>query len=408
MLRTNTGKKTQVFTRETVALVMAAVILYLSWGADRIQHVPGEEPENTQERTLDKSPEKRIIGYVFGARSPDVENIRADMLTHINYAFANVIDHQAVLMHDVDTEMLRQLQALKQVNPDLKILLSVGGWTWSGNFSDAALTDESRRTFARSALDLVREQKLDGIDLDWEYPGQIGAGNVFRPEDKKNFTLLLRTVREKLDELSDMEGRQGRDRYKLTIATGANQAYLDNTEMHKAHRYLDFVNIMTYDFHGSWTETTGHHANMYPSAGQEDRPSALDAVRRHVEAGVPTEKLVLGAAFYARGWTGVAPENNGLHQPYVSDVPNVPFSVLRGQYLNQNGYVRLWDDEAHAPWLWNAEIRTLYSYEDEESLREKALFVLSEGLSGVMYWEHSHDPDHFLLGAIYETLHRLE
>ncbi len=385
-----------------MTLMLAAVILCASCGTDRTDAVSDSSAVSGNES------DKRIIGYVFGAREPDIENIRADMLTHINYAFANVMDHRVVLMSEADAEMIRRLRALKQHNPDLKILLSVGGWSWSGNFSDAALTAENRRTFARSAAALVREHELDGIDLDWEYPGQIGDGNVYRPEDKQNFTLLLQAVREKLDAMSDEEGRTGRDRYKLTIATGANQAYLDNTEMHKAHRYLDFVNIMTYDFHGSWTETTGHHANMYPTAGQEERPSASDAVRLHVEAGVPAEKLVLGAAFYARGWTGVHPKNNGLFQPYASDVPNLPYSVLKEQYIDRNGFVRHWDDEARAPWLWNPETRTKYSYEDEESLREKALFVLSEGLSGVMYWEHSHDPDHVLLGAIYNTLHQQE
>ena len=186
-----------------------------------------------------------------------------------------------VLQMPYDASHLSRLHALKDINPDLKILVSVGGWSWSGNFSDAALTSESRKQFAQSVVDMIREHNLDGIDIDWEYPGQIGAGNVYRPEDKQNFMLLLRDVRRKLEEMSDEEGREGVDRYQLTIATGANGAYQENTEMDKAHKYLDFINIMAYDFHGSWTPTTGHHTNLCESSGDPSGMSALKSVRPH-------------------------------------------------------------------------------------------------------------------------------
>jgi chitinase len=346
----------------------------------------------------------KIIGYVAGWGDTDIENIDASKLTHINYAFANVADNRAVLQMAYDAGNLVRLNALKNKNPDLKVLVSVGGWSWSGNFSDAALTPESRRQFAESVAEMIREHNLDGIDLDWEYPGQIGAGNTFRSEDKQNFTLLLREVREQIEEMSDAEGRTGVDRYQLTIATGANEAYQQNTEMDKAQRYLDFINIMTYDFHGSWTPTTGHHTNLYESPLDTSGLSSRKAVEYHLDAGVPAEKLVLGVAFYARGWSGVSPVQNGLYQPYESDIPSVSYSMLAENFIDKNGYIRHWDDDAKAPYLWNQTKRIFYTYDDEQSLRYKTEYIKEQGLTGAMYWEHSHDVTETLLGALYDAL----
>ncbi len=347
----------------------------------------------------------KIIGYVFGSRDPDIENIDAAKLTHINYAFANIEDNEAVLERPFDQSNLSRLNALKEKNPDLKILVSVGGWTWSGNFSDAALTPESRLQFAKSTVEMIREHQLDGIDLDWEYPGQAGAGNIHRPEDKQNFTLLLRAVRRQLNKLSDKEGREGTNRYQLTIATGSNQAYFEHTEMDKAQRYLDFINVMAYDFHGAWTPTTGHHTNLYPAANEPNRNSAVRAVDYHLEAGIPVEKLVLGVAFYGRGWSGVEPDNRGLYQPYEESLPGIGFSDLKADYIDNNGFLRYWDDETKAPYLWNEEDRIFYTYDDEESLKYKAKFIKSKGLTGAMYWEHARDPGETLLRALYEGLY---
>ena len=212
----------------------------------------------------------KVVGYVAGYRDMDFKTIAAGKLTHINYAFANVIDGKVAFgtpetMID-DTELnandLVELQDLKEMNPQLKILVSVGGWTWSGNFSDAALTEDSRKKFAASAVAFLKKYHLDGIDIDWEYPGQVGAGNTFRKEDKENFTLLLKEVRQHLDEQSKLDGRTGNEMYLLTIASGADTAYFEHTNLGEAHQYLDFINIMSYDFHNGLHRLTGHHANL--------------------------------------------------------------------------------------------------------------------------------------------------
>ena len=347
-----------------------------------------------------------LIGYVMGSRSTALSPSDAHKLTHVNYAFANVRDGRIVLERPDDTQRLESLRALKQHNADLKLLLSVGGWTWSDHFSDAALTATSRQRFARSAAAIVENHQLDGLDIDWEYPGQRGEDNVFRPEDTPNFTRLLRAVRSQLDSLGGVHDRSGDERYLLTIAAAVDSTYLANTHMAEAHELLDFVNLMTYDFHGSWTDRTGHHTNLYASAAtQSSAPSGQAGVQRFLDAGVPAEKLVLGAAFYGRWWTGVAPaDQRGCYQPYETAQGTLPYDSLAAHYIDQNGFTRHWDDAAQAPYLWNAKAQTFITYDDPASLRAKAEYVTERSLGGVMYWEHSHNADGTLLGTLHDAL----
>ena len=188
------------------------------------------------------SDKKIIVGYVPGFRGVlDQLSIDASKLTHINYAFVNVQDSMAWLTNmETDTINFRILNQLKEVNPGLKILISIGGWSWSGNFSDAVLTPESRKKFARTSVEIVADYELDGVDIDWEYPGQIGDNNVFRPEDRQNYTLMFEALRKELDELSKKTGKY----YELTTAVGANDKYIEHTEMGKAVKYLDYINLM--------------------------------------------------------------------------------------------------------------------------------------------------------------------
>ncbi|MFQ5568936.1 MAG: glycoside hydrolase family 18 protein [Rhodothermales bacterium] len=360
---------------------------------------------DTQDRQNPSGTSHKIVGYVLGDRGVDAGSIDATKLTHINYAFANVVGSKVTMEQDTDSANVAELRTLKDRNPALKIILSVGGWVWSDDFSDAALTDSSRETFAQSAIDVLTTYGFDGIDIDWEYPGQIGEGNVYRPEDREHFTLLLKTLREHLDAQSARDGRGEGDRYVLTIATGASATYLHHTELDKTHPYLDFINIMTYDFHGAWTDSTGHHANLYPS-GHPWLPSAEEAVAGHLKAGVPAHKIVLGVPFYGRGWTDVKDENHGLHQPYSGTARSYSFESLQARYINKNGYVRYWDDAAKAPYLWQPDSAIFITYDDEVSLQQKAAFAKENGLGGVMYWEHHNDPGQILLSALYEQLGR--
>lgn len=352
----------------------------------------------------------RRIGYVFRGNSTSSSPLgispqSARQLTHVNYAFANVTEEGRVVFEAprVDSTHLAQLTSLREsANPDLDILLSIGGWVWSDYFSNAALTDSSRARFARSAVGLLKKHDLDGLDLDWEYPGQPGEDNVYRPEDKKNFTLLLRTVRQRLNELAEQQGHD--EPYLLTIAAGASPKYIEHTNMAAVQEQLDFVNLMTYDFHGSWTDHTGHHANLHP-------PTRPDTVRRagaitvdlFLDAGVPSRKLVLGVPFYGRGWRDVKRKHNGLYQPYSESIGGLSYDTLAHHFVDQRGFVRHWDEEAKAPYLWNPGSAVVITYEDTASLRVKAEFIKSRDLGGAMYWEHSED-DGTLLNTLYEGL----
>lgn len=345
------------------------------------------------------------IGYVFRGEEMDVSSQDAQQLTHINYAFANVTEEGRVVLESAeDSTHLSQLTALRSANPNLKILLSVGGWSWSDYFSEAALTDSSRARFARSAVDLVDKHDLDGLDLDWEYPGQPGEDNVYRPEDTENFTLLLRTVRRHLDEKATREGRAEDDPYLLTIAAGATSTYLEHTNMSAVQQELDFVNLMTYDFHGPWSDHTGHLANLYsPASPDSIQRSVASAVDLFVDAGVPAHKIVLGVPFYGRGWIGVTDDNNGLYQPYAESHGAFSYDTLAQHFVDQRGFTRHWDEGAQAPYLWNRDSSIVITYEDPESLQAKAQFVSSRGLGGLMYWHHDHD-DGTLLQTMYEHL----
>lgn len=330
----------------------------------------------------------KIIGYIGGFRGDfKAESIDAKKLTHINYAFANVKRGKAILENRQDSSNLIELQKLKLVNPDLKILVSIGGWTWSKKFSKAALTDSSRKIFTKSAVDLLIKYKLDGIDIDWEYPGQKGDNNDFRLEDKENFTLFLNSLRVGLTQ----QGLKDSSHYLLTIATGANQNYLDHTEMYKVHHYLDFINIMTYDFHGEWEDKTGHHTNLFTNDSSEI--SAEKAVLQHVKAGVPIDKIVLGVAFYGRAWHKASNINHGLNQK-AKIIPyhfHTTYDTIQNHLVNKNGYIRYWDSTAAAPFLYNDSLQLFVTYDDTMSIRKKCNFIKKMNMGGAMFWEYTED-----------------
>ena len=283
---------------KTIYSFLLVVVFVLMAGCATL---PGEKPDD-----------KVIIGYVFpGDRVISTDEVDATRLTHINFAFSRIEDGKLVAGYETDSANYAVLNQLKEDNPSLKIMVSVGGWGWSDGFSDMALTPERRERFIKSAVRFMQKHHIDGLDLDWEYPGLPGAGNVHRPVDKENFTLLLEECREALDTIS------GGKNYLLTIAAAAQQEYLDNTEMGEAAKYLDLVNLMSYDITGEWADSTGHHAGLFSSAYYEGGHSVSKTVRMFREAGVPSEKLVVGIPFY-------------LEDPFASNGSFVLWQVSHG------------------------------------------------------------------------------
>jgi chitinase len=344
-----------------------------------------------------------VIAYVFPRdRVLGANEIAAKKLTRINYAFANIVDGKVVEGFAHDRENFAILNGLKKQNSALKILVSVGGWTWSKNFSDASLTKESRRLFIDSAVDFVTRYDLDGLDIDWEYPGLKGDNNRFRPEDKENYTLLLKELRLRFNS----EGWRLHRHLYTSIATGGGKNFLEHTEMDKVQRYVDSINLMTYDMYGG-DKNTGHHSPLYERPDDPKHVSSNKSVHNYLDAGVKPNKIILGVPFYGKGWSNVAAANNGLFQPGIPEhslhlnYGNIETTLLR----SGSGYVRYWDYSSDSPYLYNPSTRIWVDYEDAESLAHKALYVRDYRLGGMMFWEYTGDPHNVLLDAIDAGLH---
>lgn len=341
-------------------------------------------------------PEGLVVGYYPDyARAEGFlpADLPVDLLTNIHYAFAD-IDSQGRLVlanPEVDLPNLAGLRALREERPQLRILLSVGGWERSGGFSDAAASPASRQTFAQSAAELIAEQGLDGIDLDWEFPVAGGKeGMPHRPEDGENFTLLLRAVREALDARGEQDGR----RYLLSAAIPPGKDFLGNIQPTAIAATLDYLFFMGYDFHGPWDSLTGFNAPLDSPGG--DTPQT-DSIREGVEnwrkAGVPPEKLVLGMPLYGYRYQ-LAPGASGLNSPFTS-AGSVSYDQIAAQYIPE--YRRLFHTAAQLPYL--LEEGWFLSYDDPSSIAAKARFAREEELGGIGFWELSQDRDARLIAA---------
>ena len=351
-----------------------------------------------------------VVGYVFPRGSLlEPGQIDAHNLTRINYAFAAIEDGrlaagpppnaQNPAAPNIDAQNIAVLTGLRKQNPSLTVLISVGGWLGSGSFSDLALTAQSRKVFVESAVDFLRRYDLDGLDVDWEYPGMPGAGNPFRPEDKHNFTLLLGDLRTRFDREEKATGKK----LFLTIAAAAFSDYLAHTEMQEVERYVDTVNLMTYDYAmPSAGAITSHNAPLYSNPAAPSQLSADASVRAFVSAGVPSRKILLGVPLYGYLWGQVADRNHGLFQPGKAAPGNfAPVSAIQ-QNLLGHGFVRYWDETAGAPYLYSAELNEFISYEDAESLSAKCAYIKTHELGGAMVWQYLDDPS----GALLEIMAR--
>jgi chitinase len=339
-----------------------------------------------------------IIGYVGGFRGLiATDSLDVWRLSHINYAFVDIKDNRAWLHNEAtDTINLRRLSELKKINPDLKILISIGGWSWSKNFSDAVLTDTSTQNFASSAVAFVSNYNLDGVDIDWEYPGMIGDSNVYRPEDKEHYTVLFKKLREGLDSLSTTTHMK----YYVTTAVGGSQAYIDHTEMDKVQQYADYINIMSYDYKGGSDAISGHHTNLYNSSGDQQEHSADRSINAFIAAGVPPGKIVIGIAFYGKGWQMETTDNKGLFRKTLKPARGGGFTYLRDSLINKNGFKQYWDSKAKAPYLFNRERKVFITYDNEKSVKQKCKYVKRHDLAGAMFWEYLSDKKEYLLTVI--------
>ncbi len=349
----------------------------------------------------------RVVGYLaswgVNSKGTRIAELPARDLTHIFYAFGGIRDDGRAGVDNPGTNF-DELARLKARNPHLKVAISIGGWTGSGKFSNVALTDSSRRLFAQSAIDLFIRQHsgvFDGIDIDWEFPVAGGMeGNVERPVDRENFTLLLAELRRRLD----AEGARDQRHYELTIAASARPQEIANVEVSRIAPLLDFINVMTYDYH-SGPGTTNFNAPLYAANGDPTPQLNVDAtMRAFLDAGVAPGKLLVGVPFYGHGFGGVPNINDGLFQrgtrtPVGWKEGGGDWRVLAQTRLRDPHYVRHWDANAQVPWLYDSTSGTWVSYDDPQSVAAKVRYVGEHQLGGVVIWELGGD-DGALMRAI--------
>ncbi len=330
----------------------------------------------------------KVIAYYSGD-STSLHQYDFSKMTHLIYGFAHVKDGNLVINHKKDTAVLLAFQKIKKQYPGLKTLIALGGWGGcefcSQTFNDAELT----RKFARSSKDFIAKYKMDGIDLDWEYPTIKGnPGHQFIPEDRDNFTRLVAELRKTL----------GPNKL-VTFAAGGFQEYLDKSVDWKAiEKNIDFVNLMTYDLVHGYSTQTGHHTPLYSSRPGEE--STDNAVRFFEKINFPLKKVIVGAAFYSREFANVENINNGLYQP-TTFLDFIDYKVARNKHTKENGYVYHWDNTTKSPYWYNAEKKVFVTGEDRSSLHFKCDYIKRKKLGGIMFWELFTDtPEDGLLRAI--------
>lgn len=362
-----------------------------------------------------------VMGYYVPEKDYHPNQLPLHQLTHIIYSFTTIVEGEMKLGSTEAEEKLRQLVAQRKNHPNLKVMIACGGWGADG-FSDMAHTKENRDKFVKSVIAFNTEYDLDGLDMDWEYPAIPAAGTGARPEDKQNFTLLMKELREALNTLK-------RDQV-LTFASAGWKRYYENIELNEVMQYVDFMNVMTYDQVGGNDAFTGHHTALghipdehikgtpawnYVEERREaakKRGSTYDprSVERIIDFclknGVKPAQLVIGAAFYGRAWKGVPPENNGLYQPNTgSYIGWSGYNQIRKEFEPNKDYKRYWDPVAKAPYIYSAKDSIFISYDDTVSVRLKTEYAIEKKLGGIMFWQLGNDTkaEDSLLKSMYEA-----
>lgn len=313
-----------------------------------------------------------VMEYVLG----NPKNIDIRFLDAIIYAFVE-IDSSGNLVVPAPS-FLRSMVRLKEEKPELLVIAAIGGWAADG-FSDAALTPTSRYNFARNVQKLINDYKLDGIDLDWEYPGSSASGIKSRPQDRENFTLLITALRDVL----------GPNTW-ISVAGTGDSTYINNSvEIDKIAPLITHFNLMSYDFTAGETGSSGqkHQANLYDSALSLPGYSTDRYVRNLINAGMPSEKILLGVPFYGR----------------LGATITKSYDELRKSYINKDGYEYRFDNDAKVPYLVR-DGEFAMSFDNEVSIFLKAQYVLENCLGGIFSWQSTFDQANILARAMYEAI----
>lgn len=328
--------------------------------------------------SLSLAAQNKIIAYATG-HAETIKQYRVNKLTHIIYSFLKIQNDTLTFHNPGQENTVRQLVALKTTNPKLKIMVSVGGWGGCSFCSDLFASHDHRKNFAKTTVALFKRYGIDGLDLDWEYPAIEGfPGHKYDAADKNNFTELIKALRQEM----------GND-FLLTFAAGGFVKYLEESvEWDVVMPLVDFVNLMTYDLVGGYATVTGHHTLLHDY--RPDQESTAKCVNGLLNKKVAAQKLIIGAAMYARVWDNVPDINHGLYQPGKFK-QGVAFADFKNYFNDTSGYKYYWDKKANAPFQYNATQKLFATFDDERSIRAKIKFIRRKNLGGIMFWELAQD-----------------
>lgn len=429
--------------KNVMVAIMVSVFSVITFGAPAKAVTIDEKPKDLERKVVGYFPEWAYKSEVQG--NFDVADLQWESLTHIQYSFAMVGednkikfgDKHAAIEEDFKNHKLENngkevkldsslpykghfnvLQQMKKQYPNVDLLISIGGWTGSRGFYKMIDTDAGINTFADSCVDFIRQYGFDGVDIDFEYPSSVATcGN---PTDKdlseprrailnERYNVLMKTLREKLDNASKNDNKK----HLLTAAVTASSWVLGGVTDNRYASYLDFLSIMSYDFHGGWNEYVENLANIYPDKDDTETTKMamptlnMDWAYKFYRGVLPAEKILMGIPYYTRGWENVQGGNgSGLHG--TSKTPATGKYNLWGDDDNKDGIpdpaganplwhvLNLmdkdpnlkvhWDDVGKVPYVWQGDKKVFLSFENEQSIDERVNYIKDKNLGGALIW----------------------